>query len=61
MANPMSEHPLEWHMHLVDFLQYDLEQYELANPYVGQRHKDRISEAITELDDYWSLGGVADG
>lgn len=48
-------------MHLVDFLQYDLEQYELANPYVGQRHKSRISETISDLDDYWSLGGVADG
>lgn len=58
----MSGFPLEWHVHKVDLCQGALEEYRPLHPFTWQgHHKQTINETIEELDDYWSLGGLADG
>ena len=63
MADRFWPLPLEWHVKAVDDVQNVLayKREEDPNMWTSERQKKATSRVIAELDDYWSLGGLADG
>ena len=61
MADRFWPLPLEWHVSQVDDVQNVLAHKRKDNPsmWTSERQKKATSRAIADLDDYWSLGGLA--